>query len=145
MSELLHTFLGILRQARAAKLLELDGPLRNAQLEGDAEYQGVRRSLAELVDTRRRLLDLPATITDGGRADLVAQWPTDFSVSALPLWFRDPDEATRLDPPGVPCVVACSEGPEATAARLAAAGHGPRDMSADDLGPAASVAGLAVL
>jgi hypothetical protein len=52
----------------------------------------------------------PSAPTLEAAAALVAQWPVDFPP--LPLWFRDPAEATRLDPPGPPCVVMCGEAAE---------------------------------
>jgi hypothetical protein len=100
MSAFLDTFLSLLRPIRDAKLAELDGPIRDALIDGS--------DMTSLRAQRRTLLDLPASIVDGDRAALVAQWPVDFP--ALPLWFTDPAAAAAADPPGPPCVVDCGGG-----------------------------------
>lgn len=94
---LFDEFKVLLRASRSPLLAELDRTFDRAFKDDD------QVTLAAARHARRRLLDLPAAIVDGDRAALLAQWPEDFPP--LPLWFADPAEAARIDPPGPACVV----------------------------------------
>jgi hypothetical protein len=93
-------FLALLRAARVARLAALDVGFDRALKDEDVAR------LREILAERRRLLDLPSSIVDGPRADLLAQWPADFPV--LPQWFVAPE---TVDTPGKPQVIDCSPSP----------------------------------
>ncbi len=90
-------FLALLRACRTDILRDLDVRFDRAFKDGDDA------TLAALRRERRTLLDLPSTIVDGTRAELVAQWPADFPP--VPAWFADPES---VEPLGEACEIDCT-------------------------------------
>lgn len=103
MSELRDTFLALLEPTAAARVAETERAILSAIIAGDDGDLAALR--AELVAMKA----LPASIVDGDRAALTAQWPAGFPP--LPDWFTNPDSVGE---PGEPCVVDCKP-PEAAA------------------------------
>jgi len=103
---LTEEFLQIFRQVRAPLLADIDRNLPRAILDGE--------SLDALKQRRRALLDFPDSIAkEMDRASLVKAWDASLPADALPFWFRDPEEAARLDPPkDGDVIVDCSAVPE---------------------------------
>lgn len=94
---LMDQFLFQFRIARRTRLMTIDILFDRALKDDDAE------EIAALRAERRMLLDFPATVIDGDRAELVAQWPEDFA--GLPEWFSDPESVEDV---GEPLVIDCS-------------------------------------
>lgn len=99
--ELMEQFVDMVRGASEGALVQVNHDLKEALLDGDDDL------IARLRSDRRRLRELPQKIVKGSRGDLIAQWPAEFGE--LPLWFSDPAEAARLDPPGEPCITLCPQ------------------------------------
>lgn len=83
-------FLDLFRNARLFRLVAIDQEAQRAVLTG--------ADVTPLRDERQALLDLPDRVTTDDRAALVALWPTS-SLGDLPVWFANPAEAEKIDPP----------------------------------------------
>lgn len=86
----LDVFMSMINQACAAKLKELAGLVFISRCLGQDD--------GELADRRQRLIDLPAAIKPGTRAELAAQWPADFPPLSWAFVGRN-DFALAFGPP----------------------------------------------